>query len=81
MKETGILRKVDEVGRIVIPSELREHLDIDSRDALEIYTEDDKIILKMHQPSCAFCNEGEDIIPFRGKFICRDCLSSLSKLK
>ena len=56
MKSTGIVRKVDELGRIVLPIELRRTLDIAERDELEIYLDDDKVILKKYEPSCIFCN-------------------------
>ena len=56
MKSTGIVRKVDELGRIVIPIELRRTLDIGIKDSLEIYVEDDQIILKKYMPACSFCN-------------------------
>ena len=55
MKSTGIVRKVDELGRIVLPIELRRTLDIDVKDALEIYVEGSQIILKKYEPACVFC--------------------------
>ena len=81
MKESVILRTVDEVGRIVIPSDMRRTLDIDNRDTVDIYTEGDKMIIRKHQPSCVFCGETENIISFKSKMVCRDCLKGLSKLK
>ena len=80
MKTTGIIRKVDEVGRIVLPIELRATMDIDNRDFIEIFTEDDKIILKKYQPSCIFCGETENITLFRGKNVCPDCAAAIGKL-
>ena len=56
MKSTGIIRKIDELGRIVLPIELRRTLDIAERDELEIYLDDDKVVLKKYEPSCIFCN-------------------------
>ena len=79
MKSTGIVRKVDELGRIVIPIELRRTLDIGIKDSLEIYVEDDQIILKKYMPACSFCNNASDIQQFKGKNICSDCLSELIK--
>ena len=64
MKSTGIVRKVDELGRIVIPIELRRTLDIEIKDALEIYVNSDEIILKKYQPSCLFCGEVKDVENF-----------------
>ncbi|NMR89793.1 AbrB/MazE/SpoVT family DNA-binding domain-containing protein, partial [Vibrio parahaemolyticus] len=66
MKSTGIVRKVDELGRIVIPIELRRTLNISVKDPLEIFVEDDKIILRKFSPSCTFCNETKDVIEFKG---------------
>ena len=67
MKSTGIVRKVDELGRIVIPIELRRTLDIGIKDSLEIYVEDDQIILKKYMPACSFCNNASDIQPLCGE--------------
>ena len=55
MKSTGIVRKVDELGRIVLPIELRRTMGIDVKDALEIYVEGDTIMLRKYEPSCVFC--------------------------
>jgi len=77
MKSTGIVRKVDELGRIVLPIELRRTLDIDVKDPLEIYVSEDSIILKKYQPSCIFCNRAENVISYRGKNICTKCLEEL----
>ena len=79
MKSTGITRKVDELGRIVLPIELRRTLDIDVKDALEIYVSDDSIILKKYQPCCIFCSNAEDIVSHMGKNVCRSCLKELMK--
>ncbi len=80
MKSTGIVRMVDSLGRIVIPIELRRTLDIDFKDSLEIYVEDDKIILKKYAPACSFCNNASDIQQFKGKNICAECLADLKKV-
>ncbi|MCH5323718.1 MAG: AbrB/MazE/SpoVT family DNA-binding domain-containing protein [Eubacterium sp.] len=80
MKSTGIVRKVDELGRIVIPIELRRTLDIDIKDSLEIYVEDDRIILKKYAPACSFCNNASDIQQFKGKNICSECLEDLKRI-
>lgn len=81
VKSTGIVRKVDELGRIVIPIELRRNLDIDEKDSLEIYVEDDHIILKRYSPACAFCSNAGGITVFKGRNICQNCLNELSELK
>ncbi|HHY36554.1 MAG TPA: AbrB/MazE/SpoVT family DNA-binding domain-containing protein [Firmicutes bacterium] len=77
LKSTGIVRKVDELGRVVIPIELRRTLSIEEKDALEIYVDADKIILKKYEPACVFCGNADDIITFRGKNICRHCLEAM----
>lgn len=77
VKSTGIVRKVDELGRIVIPIELRRNLDIDERDSLEIYVEEDHVILKKYSPSCIFCANAGDVIKFKDKNICKNCLAEL----
>ncbi len=79
MKETGIVRKIDALGRIVIPSEIRRVLDIEDRDDLEIYTEGDAIILKKHAPACLFCESTEGVVTFKGKLICHSCLEDLCR--
>lgn len=77
MKSTGIVRKVDELGRIVLPIELRRTLDIAEKDPLEIYVDDNKIVLKKYEPTCVFCGASKDVITFKGKNICPACLSEL----
>lgn len=80
VKSTGIVRKVDELGRIVIPIELRRNLCIDERDSLEIYVEDDHIILKKYSPACSFCANAAEITVFKGRNICKSCLAELCSL-
>lgn len=79
MKSTGIVRKVDELGRIVIPIELRRTLSVDIKDALEIFVEGNTIILKKYEPACIFCGESRDVIDYRGKKICPECMTELKK--
>ena len=77
MKSTGIVRKVDELGRIVLPIELRRTLDIAEKDSLEIYVDDDRIILRKYEPTCVFCGSSKDVLSFKGKNICPNCLNEL----
>ena len=77
MKSTGIVRKVDELGRVVIPKELRRVMNIDLKDPVEIFTNGEQIIFKKYQPSCVFCDNADDIVVFQGKNICRSCLKKL----
>ena len=79
MKATGITRKIDELGRIVLPIELRRSLEIGEKDALEIYVEDDKIILRKYKSSCVFCGNEDSIIEFKNKNICADCIAHFKK--
>lgn len=81
MKSTGVVRKVDELGRIVLPIELRRTLDIAEKDALEIYVDGDQIILKKYEPACIFCGDARDVINYRGKNICQKCLEQLKSEK
>lgn len=80
MKSTGIVRKVDELGRIVLPIEMRRTLDIGEKDAMEIYVEGSSVILKKYKPSCVFCDATKDITVFKGKNICPKCLKELKEL-
>ncbi|MHB1126075.1 MAG: AbrB/MazE/SpoVT family DNA-binding domain-containing protein [Bacillota bacterium] len=78
IKSTGIVRKVDELGRVVIPIELRRTLGIDEKDALEIYVDHERIILKKYEPACVFCGNAEEVHNFRGKNVCRECAAAMS---
>lgn len=80
MKSTGIVRKVDELGRIVLPIEMRRTLDIAEKDALEIYVEGSSVILKKYKPTCIFCDSGKEVVNFRGKNVCPKCLKELREL-
>ncbi len=81
MKSTGIVRKVDELGRVVIPIELRRTLGINEKDALEIYVDSDRIILRKYEPTCAciFCGNADNVNQYRGKNVCADCLKEMTK--
>lgn len=81
MKSMGIVRKMDDLGRIVLPAELRRQFDIAEKDAIEIFTENDKIVLKKYEPSCIFCNNAEDTVVFNSKIVCRNCIKQLSEVK
>ena len=80
MKSTGMTRQVDELGRFVLPIEIRRALDIKVKDTLEIFTDDNRIVLQKYQPACCFCNNVDEIVLFSGKRICRTCLAELKKL-
>ncbi len=78
MKSTGIVRKVDELGRIVLPKELRGVLNIEIKDPLEIYTEDEFIILKKYMPGCVFCGNMNNTRRIKDKTICEDCINLIT---
>lgn len=78
MKSTGIVRRVDELGRIVIPMELRRTFNIDVRDPLEIFIEEDKIVLSKYNQTCVFCGGTENMQTFKEKNICHSCHHSLT---
>ncbi len=80
MKSTGMVRKVDELGRIVLPSEIRKCMDINIRDSLEIFTDGGRIILQKYQPACIFCNDADNVVFFSDKRVCRACLEKLRDL-
>ena len=77
MKSTGIVRKIDKLGRLVLAKELRKTLDINEGDALEIYTEGEMIILKKYEPACIFCGEASKVINYKNKNICTECMKDL----
>ena len=80
MKSTGIVRKVDELGRIVIPVGLRKKFNIqDNVDLVEIFNDGDMIIIKKYEPSCMFCHEENDLISYKEHKICKSCLEEINK--
>jgi transcriptional pleiotropic regulator of transition state genes len=80
MKSTGVVRKVDELGRVVIPIELRRTLDIGEKDSLEIYVDGESIILKKYEPACIFCGNAAGVEIYKGKRVCGNCLSELATM-
>ena len=79
MQSTGIVRKVDELGRIVLPKELRGTLRIAQRDPLEIYVDGENIILRKYEPSCIFCGSATDVVNFKDKRGCKECIAEMCK--
>jgi len=79
MKSTGIVRKVDELGRVVLPKELRDTMDINEKDPLEIFVDGNSILLKKYEPACIFCQNARDVINYKGKNICANCMQELQK--
>ena len=80
VKSTGIVRKVDELGRIVLPIELRRTLDIAEKDALEIYADGTTIVLKKYESACVFCGSTKEIVHYKGKNVCASCMEELKAL-
>ncbi|MGI6327958.1 MAG: AbrB/MazE/SpoVT family DNA-binding domain-containing protein [Dethiobacteria bacterium] len=79
MKSTGIVRKVDELGRVVIPIELRRTLGINIKDALEIYVDGEKIVLKKYEPACIFCGSADHVRQFSGRIVCQECIDKMER--
>ena len=76
---TGVVRNIDELGRLVVPKEMRTTLGIDYSDPVEISIEEDKIVIRKHAPYCIFCQSTEGLSEFKGKKICKECLSEMTK--
>ena len=82
MKATGVVRRIDELGRIVIPKEIRKILDMtEGIDEFEIYMQDDSIILKKHKPTCVFCSAEDNCIDFEGQKVCKNCIEKMQLIK
>lgn len=79
MKSYGIVRRIDELGRIVLPIETRKRLGLDAKDPVEIIAEKDRIIIKKFEPTCIFCGEAGNVILYKEKRICKNCLKDLKK--
>ena len=79
-KSTGVIRQIDELGRFVLPIEIRRSLGINLKDSIEIFTEGDRIILQKHEVTCLFCGSAEDVLTYEKKCICRRCLDALRAL-
>ena len=77
MKSTGIVRKIDELGRIVLPAEIRRTFDINEKDEVEIYTKDDMVLLKKYEMSCIFCGSLDNLRSYKDKKICAKCIKDL----
>ena len=81
MKSTGIVRKVDELGRVVIPIEFRNKFDIAEKDPIEIYVDGSSIILKKYEPNCVFCGNTKNLISYKDKLVCSKCVDKLSSFE
>jgi transcriptional pleiotropic regulator of transition state genes len=79
MKSTGIVRRIDELGRIVLPAEMRRIFNINVKDAVEIYTKDDMIVLRKYDAVCIFCGSSANVKAFKDKGICAKCADDFKK--
>ena len=80
LKSTGVVRKLDQLGRIVLPKELITVLNLKEKDALEIYVDGEQIILKKYEPACVFCGDAREVVNYRGKNICKKCLEEMKSI-
>jgi len=81
MRDTGIVRRVDELGRLVVPKELRRTMGIEEKDPMEIFTDGESIVIKKYVPGCLFCGSLEELVEHKGKFICPACIKALRDKK
>lgn len=80
MKSTGIVRKIDNLGRVVLPIELRKIFQIEKEDPVEIFVDDQFILLKKYHPVCIFCDKSQHVTQYKGKAVCKSCLTQMKKL-
>ncbi|MEG2003502.1 MAG: AbrB/MazE/SpoVT family DNA-binding domain-containing protein [Clostridia bacterium] len=80
MKSTGIVRKLDSFGRLVLPAETRKSLDINEKDPVEFFIDGDKMVIRKYNPACMFCGESEETLLFEGKLICKSCIKKIADL-
>lgn len=80
MKATGIVRPLDELGRVVIPIELRRSLGLGAKEPVEIYVEQDRVILKKYEPACLFCGSFDDVIKYKSRLVCNNCVTEMSHI-
>ncbi len=81
MKSTGIIRRVDELGRVVIPIEIRNQFDIVEKDPIEIYVDGSSIVLKKFESNCIFCGNNQNLLSYHDKLICTDCADKIGTLE
>ena len=81
MKSTGIIRRVDELGRVVMPMEIRNQFNIVEKDPIEIYVEGSCIVLKKYEPNCIFCGNTKNLVEYKDKLVCDKCTSLLNSLQ
>ncbi len=77
MNTTGRLCKIDSLGRIVIPKQVRKQLGLHDGSVLELSSDDSKIVIVKHKKDCIFCHKEVELTEFEGKFLCKNCLKKL----
>jgi len=80
LKATGVVRRVDELGRVVLPMELRKTLNINVRDSLEFFVDTDSIVLKKYEPACTFTGIADDLVEYNGRKVSKQAIQELAKL-
>ena len=84
MRSVGIVRKIDQLGRIVIPIEIKRRMDIKAKDLIEFLIDKDRIVVQKYYPACTFCGEKEkdesERFEFSGKIICKSCFQGVADL-
>lgn len=80
MKSTGIVRRMDELGRVVIPIEIRNKFDIKVKDPVEIFVDGSSIVLKKYEPNCVFCGNTKNLVEYSDKLVCNKCAKKLAAL-
>lgn len=81
MKSTGIVRRIDEFGRISLPVEMRKTMGLEEKAPVEFFVDGNAIVIKKYSPSCVFCGESEAVVEYLGKLVCKNCIATLSELK
>lgn len=79
MKTTGIIRRIDELGRLVLPIELRRTLGLEVKDPVEIFIEGNRLVVKKYEDSCIFCGNNDQLVKYADKNICKSCIKEISK--
>lgn len=79
MKNTGVCKTIDDLGRIVLPKEIRKSLGFDIRSSVELYVEDDSLIIKKAKESCIFCGSSDDLTEFKEKNVCQKCINTMNR--
>lgn len=81
LKNTGIVRRVDEFGRISLPVEMRKNMGLEEKSPVEFFVDGNTIVIKKYCPSCVFCGESEAVVEYLGKLVCANCIKTLSEIK